>query len=126
MRVTHRILAAAVALAYLAGYLLVFAHHIEEQHVECVEHGVAHHGEAQTDTDAEQVPDGISALEHGDHEHCSLTQVVRSHTPDVAPGFTPTLQDVLVAALNTPATGVDLPRLAVWRYAPKQSPPSID
>ena len=126
MRMTphKRRLAAWVALSYLLGYLLVFAHFVGEQHATCPEHGEAHH----VDDGGEELPAplgaGIAAHPGAEDDHCSLLTAVRDPmqaelAPWVATRDLPPAIRALPARLNLPPPRV----AAIWRYAPKQSPP---
>lgn len=118
----QRWLSAWVALTYTLGWLLLFAHYVDERHAVCFEHGTTHH--VADDADHDEHAAGLNAPEDAEHEHCSFLEVVRpAHTLPSAVTIT------LLAPCDAPTDQVAhyvADRTApkdVWRYAPKTSPP---
>lgn len=127
MRMTphKRWFAGCVAVSYLLGYLLVFAHFVGEQHATCVEHGEAHHVEDAGEPLPMPLEAGIAAHEGTEDDHCSLLNAVRDPL-NVEHPHIPALTEA-VPRIDTIVTQLNLPPphyRAIWRYAPKQSPPA--
>lgn len=119
----HRALSALISLGYLLGYLLIFVHFAAEQHAACERHGGSHHVEA-ADHDGAPTPSGIEGLPSLVDDHCHLLDAVRGEVPVVAPTRIALWPALLQANLHPHESEQSLPRTnAVWRYAPKQSPP---
>ena len=120
----HRGLAALIALGYLLGYLLVFVHFIAEQHAACAEHGVAHHVDSDDEPDRAPLAAGIAATPGSVDDHCHALTTVRGHAASAAlpaPTWYPVTDPV---TREDHARDVQAHGIAVWRYAPKQSPPA--
>lgn len=120
----HPWLAALAAVGYLLGYLLVFAHFAVEQHGVCLEHDGAHHVEDAGDPTDRPVEAGIAALPSAVDDHCHLLNAVRIFVRDETRPMVAALLPLATSDFETavsprgpPPTG------AIWRYAPKQSPP---
>ena len=131
----HRIrpgVGAALALLTLASPLLVTFHQAAVRHVTCPEHGElvdapveAPHPHAQPSTGlpglfAERDPAGPSRPGE-EHEHCSITlqRQVRATEQSLKP-FVVTAPEVVAPS---PPESPGLRSLAVYRLAPKASPP---
>ena len=125
MRMTRdRRAAVLVAVGYLLGYLLVFVHFAAEHHAVCAEHGVAHHAEL-SEPSATPLASGFHAAPGSVDDHCHLLNAVRDQAagevaaPDLHVPSAQAAEDNVRNALRSVRTGG-----AVWRYAPKTSPPS--
>lgn len=128
MMLRNRRLGGLVAVGYLLGYLLVFVHFVAEQHAECAEHGVSHHVSVDSDE-----PGSHAALETAPSldelpglidDHCHLLNAVREQVSTPASAAVVFVLHLPVEHVS-PAGGTRPSRAygAVWRYAPKQSPP---
>ncbi len=125
--IRHRAVYALTAIAYLVGYLLVFAHFVAERHVECIEHHTAHHADASSD-DHEAAPAqaGLSALPVTEDHHCDLLSLVRPKptTSERARLVVRPPNLTITCGVHAPSTHTFIGG-AVWRYAPKTSPPHL-
>lgn len=125
MNLRHRGLGALLALGYLVGYLLVFVHFAVEQHGVCLEHDGAHHVDEAASADGQPADEGLAALPSALDDHCHLLNAVRVYD---ATSTRPVIE-ALLPLPQVQSTGTVSPRGppargAVWRYAPKQSPPA--
>lgn len=128
MRLTQRRqLSALIALTYLVGYLLAFAHFVLEEHVECLEHHTQHHV-ARTTADARPlsaVP-GVTSLPAEGDDHCHIFEIVRTQSSSVAaPAATALVPQAVPTPMTTAFAVVASEHVGrqIWRFAPKQSPP---
>lgn len=117
-----------MACVYLCGYLLTFAHFAEERHAVCHEHGAAHHiaeSDALTLQGAPQVP-RLHQGAKGADDHCGLFQFFRTGSHTAVAGAAPIFDATYVMSVEPKRldrTSRQTTTSAVWRYAPKQSPP---
>lgn len=130
--VLQKVLAAAVAFAYLMTYLGTYLHMMEERHVVCEEHGHLVH--AQDHAELPAVDDGwegarlVAFPTHDDHDHCAQAFVFEAKRILGEAVSLPPLQYVEVGGVDTfvamlpPIRG---PTLDVLHYAPKTSPPLV-
>ena len=108
--------------ALLMQMLGVVVHLVLVPHVLCAVHGTSAHGVHEKQHAAARGAALLAPVDGAEDEHCSmLTAVAPSLPAAVAPiGSSP-----VKAALGIPAArcGQVPPRQAIWRVAPKQSPP---
>jgi hypothetical protein len=130
----RRALASAFACLYVFGAFASLVHVATIEHARCAEHGeVVHADEASAAARLSARPlaasdglhQGSQEEPHGDHEHCFV--LAPAH-PDVVSERSPSL--LVLRAKERPAEGVFTlpapvpPAVALWRLAPKQSPPA--
>jgi hypothetical protein len=128
----QRVLAAAVAFAYLLTYLGTYLHMMEEKHVVCEEHGhLVHaedHGEKPVVEDDWEGSRLIAFPTHDDHDHCAEAFVFEAKRILAQNVMLPPMQFVELGAAN--ADLVVLPPIRgptqdILRFAPKTSPPHV-
>lgn len=128
---THRdrFVAWMVACLYLGGYLLTFAHFVEERHAPCAEHGAAHHLAESAEVAMSGAHDGMRIHQGSEVEddHCELLQFFRSSTFVLNPSLALDLgsEKVETEPTSLSATAVRRADNSRWRFAPKQSPPAF-
>jgi hypothetical protein len=116
----RRLVAAAAAFALVAASVVSLAHRVEERHEVCAEHGeLIHVGNGWVEaTPADALVESDAGTEHG--EHCLLASVVQS---------TLEIEGASLAmvpppdALEIAPAAVAVARGALYRLAPKNSPP---
>jgi hypothetical protein len=126
---TGRLTAALVAFACFAGQLASLEHLASGPHITCPEHGeledvpsVAHVGERLHEEAAfenEAAPTGG----HG-HEHCIFASHARQVGRDVQVGKLVAVQLARTAPPVAARAALLAPRAALYRLAPKTSPPA--
>lgn len=125
-RVVHRLVAALSAAALVVGVLLVGWHQATVIHGVCVEHGGELHLDKVADHDHAQ-DDPTSRLERsawilGDGDH-DCTILATASAALVAPGAPSPVLAHEDAAPALPAARADAAVVAIYRLAPKTSPP---
>ncbi len=123
-----RLFAGALALALALGQVAAAAHFALVRHATCLDHGLAVHVGAESGhahhpkTSSPAWVEGDDSSDHG-HEHCAVAAVRRDAPAEVgAPRSATLCARGPLAAMpeRAGAPGSD----AVWRLAPKQSPPT--
>jgi hypothetical protein len=125
----RRALPAAFAVALLVvGQLLALAHNAATRHVECEEHGeifeAAQLSEALHDCDQDHLV-GVENDAGGDHDDCSIARLLQhsAAAPDVPP--VPVRAPALETLDQTAPASVVAIAMALYRIAPKTSPPAL-
>lgn len=123
-----RLIATPALLALLLGQTLAALHVASSEHAVCPDHGEAVEAPAacHAPSDAEEAGSASDPAEHDEQAHhtCAVlhawslgatTEVASEHSPPrIAPAPSP----------SPPALGSRPARIAPWRIAPKNSPPS--
>jgi hypothetical protein len=127
--VRRRVMPAAFAVALLVvGQLLALAHNAATRHVECDEHGevleAAQLSVALHDCDQDHLV-GVENDAGGDHDDCSIARLLQQSaaTPDATPP--PVRAPALDALDHARPTSVVAIATALYRIAPKTSPPDL-
>jgi|SRR3954469_5344108 hypothetical protein len=122
-----RVAAALTALAFVIAGLLGASHEATTRHVRCAEHGELIHSAIaagaqliapQRDSVVQSIP---TATQH-EHEHCLLASASRALTVASRPPVLIAMPVVATALARAP-TAHDLSAAAIYRTAPKTSPP---
>lgn len=120
--------AALLALAFALASLLGMAHEATTRHATCAEHGELVHAPARVarserTTAASALRGAAPAALHG-HDHCSINATTRASSHDLR---RPAIARGPLAARDiarAPRTDALAPSLALYRTAPKTSPPA--
>lgn len=123
-RLVPRLFAGALALTLLGGQAISVAHFTLVRHATCLDHGLVTHADHahSARSAAAGWAEGERDPDHG-HDHCQILALRRdgagalSALPAPSAGSPPSAA-APSAAIHRPATD------ALWRVAPKQSPPS--
>lgn len=131
-----RVHAAVTALVFVVSSLLGMVHEATTRHVRCAEHGelvdaAARPGEparrtaaVERATDPSVVRDATAPAARDGHEHCSLVSTIRASRIAARP---PALQGAPIAisdVATAPPGAVTARATALYRTAPKTSPPA--
>lgn len=119
-----------MGLVYVVAYLTSFAHDLEEQHVECPEHGHAMHiSDTHDHEDDEDEGVQIADLDtsaHADHAHCEF-ELINKSPRDLASASMvegPPVVSEFDATGFVPSAPIRGPAQPLYTYAPKTSPPA--
>ncbi|CAN5915714.1 hypothetical protein BH11MYX3_BH11MYX3_08880 [soil metagenome] len=123
-----RVAAAIAALALVMAGLLGVAHEATTRHVRCAEHGELIHSATVTGvrlvaSDTGSLVDSLPTTETHDHEHCLLAAASRALTLESRP-LVLTQIPVVASALAVAPAADARPGYALYRTAPKTSPPA--
>ncbi len=121
----HRALAMLSALACLVLQATTVAHMGLVQHSYCAAHGEFVHGSHVDERSTEQQAGWHAGEEDERHEHCPVAQLQRAPTlPQPATIVLPRPFLVANRATAPPVSASFVRSQAVWRSAPKTSPPA--
>lgn len=119
-------LAALVAVVYLGGNVGAFLHTTMERHVVCSDHGdLIHADSVQITPEIGQNQLQKSAAHEAGHEHCATAHMM-TFGREISESPTIVSNPYVIEPIVTPrlaATPIRGPTLAVYRLAPKTSPP---
>ena len=124
-RTSQRVAAGLTMLVYLLGLLAMQWHHVEVEHLECVEHGQHHASDVDEPDEAAAGIAALPAVPTHDH-HCTIAQFSEP-TPPVGVATRPTVDPPQLhgIAVSWSVDNTNHTRADLLRFAPKTSPPGL-
>jgi hypothetical protein len=126
-----RVQAALTALAFVLSSLIGLVHEANTKHVRCAEHGEMMHGDQAATTRAAMRPPAPGSVVHDTtvatihrHEHCALTSTTRDSRVELRPPAIVPAPLAISDVADAPARVAAAHRGALYRTAPKTSPPA--